>query len=202
MTPPLPSPPMSAFFCFIFSTTLISPTGEEKYSPSYSSVIFFKAKDDDILEQETGLFIFDIICSAAATSVYSSPKGSPFSSIKHNLSASGSTTIPRSKFPFLITLHISVRFSGKGSGLCAKAPSGIQLIFFIFLIPKVFKNSGIATPPTELIPSTATENDFEDIFSLETSLAFFIETSDISIPVIFLGENSTTFLSELPIPQP
>jgi len=44
--------------------------------------------------------------SAAATRVYSSPKGIPFSSTKHNLSASGSTTIPTSYFPFLISSHI------------------------------------------------------------------------------------------------
>ena len=69
--------------------------------------------------------------SAAATRVYSSPKGIPFSSTKHNLSASGSTTMPTSYFPFLISSHIPTMFSGIGSGLWANFPLGIQLIFLI-----------------------------------------------------------------------
>ena len=59
-------------------------------------MIFFKAKEEDKFEHVTGTFKSEIRNSAAATNVYSSPKGTPLSSTKHNLSASGSTTKPKS----------------------------------------------------------------------------------------------------------
>ena len=85
--------------------------------PPCFSVITFKAKEEDKFEQV--LLESDELKtnSAAATRVYSSPKGIPFSSTKHNLSASGSTTMPTSYFPFLISSHIHIMFSGIGSGL-------------------------------------------------------------------------------------
>ena len=53
-------------------------------------MIFFKAKEEDKFEHVTGTFISEIRNSATATNVYSSPKGIPLSSTKHNLSASRS----------------------------------------------------------------------------------------------------------------
>ena len=104
--------------------------------------------------------------------MFSSPNKSPFSQTKTNLSTSGSRAIPKSAFSSLTVFFNWLKFLSSGSGLCAKFPSGSQLIS-ITEHPNCFRSSGTITPPLELIPSTTTLNFLFIIFSQFTSLRFF-----------------------------
>ena len=92
----------------------------------------------------------------------------PSSFTKAKRSTSGSTTIPRSAPSFFMTSVISVRWAGRGSGLCANSPFISPLRTIISVTPNCFNKSGTYSAPLLLIPSTTTLNPFFEIASLST----------------------------------
>ena len=155
MTPPLPSPPMTAPTSFIFSTTFTSPTAAAKYCCPCFCVTSLKARVEERL-----LTVGPGVCfkmkSATETKVYSSPNNSPSSLTKTRRSTSGSTTTPKSQPCSRTKRQMSVKFWAKGSGVCANLPVGSQFSSSTSFTPSARSIFGMAMPPVELTASTAT----------------------------------------------
>ena len=89
--------------------------------------------------------------------MYSSPRGSPFSSTTANLSASGSTAKPTSALLLIIPFESPFRFSGRGSVPLLKTPVGSQSSSIISH-PNKSNIDGNASAPAPLTESMTTLN--------------------------------------------
>mmetsp|Transcript_14031 Transcript_14031/g.35849 ORF Transcript_14031/g.35849 Transcript_14031/m.35849 type:complete len:225 (+) Transcript_14031:149-823(+) len=123
MTPPLPSPPMTAFTSSMTLATWISPTGVFTISHPYSFAMSSFTRDEDkFLTTGPRLPTWPSMNLTANASVYSSPMGFPVSSMRTHRSTSGSVATPKSALFFFTASHRSPKCSGMGSGMWENTP--------------------------------------------------------------------------------
>ena len=154
----MPSPPSSDFISIILFTTLISPTADRTTVQSFNSASLSIANDVDRLTTNFSfLFVSFRYPSAARTSVYSSPRGSPSSFTTAKRSASGSIAKPASAPCFTTISPSNLRFSGNGSVPLANSPFGSQNNS-ITSQPSESKRTGKAFEPAPFTASITTLN--------------------------------------------
>ena len=118
----------------------------------------------------------------------------PSSQTNANRSTSGSTTIPKSACSLTTNLDISVKFSGKGSGLWGKSPFGSQNNL-MHSTPILSNNLGIIKPPVEFTASTTTLNPKEwNALKLLNGEGEFLSEKD-GEKILLLAENDDFSLS-------
>mmetsp|Transcript_44502 Transcript_44502/g.112132 ORF Transcript_44502/g.112132 Transcript_44502/m.112132 type:complete len:200 (+) Transcript_44502:428-1027(+) len=158
ITPPLPSPPITAPRSTITLATWISPTGVLITSQPYLAPSSSMTRDVlRFLQMGPRLPQRPTTSSTAIASVYSSPSGSPLSSISTQRSTSGSTAIPRSAFSRFTSAHRSPRLPGTGSGVWANRPLSSKFRP-ITVQPNRSKSCFMIRPPAPFTVSKHTRN--------------------------------------------
>ena len=121
ITPPLPSPPISAFSRISAAATCASPTGVRTTrapcrAATSSIILLVERFATTTLSRAPVNFCRSSRCPAVSARVYSSPGYWPFSSTSANRSASGSCANPTSAPLCLTASHSEPRCSRTGSG--------------------------------------------------------------------------------------
>ena len=125
MTPPVPSPPITALTSCIFSTTHPTPTFVLcNVTPCFATISSSIRLVDTVTTMSP--FVLLKIKSATRASVHSPLSGTPRSVTTTTLSASPSWAKPISEPVSRTFLHSSSNASGVGSAGRLKLPSGTQ----------------------------------------------------------------------------
>ena len=158
MTPPFPSPPITAFCFCISSVTLTSPIFDKK---SWQPNLLTTSLSADVVDRfaTTDPGVLPRTPRVVSSSVYSSPIATPASETTARRSASMSWAKPTSARCALTAAQRSARFSARGSAGRGNDPLGITLIVKTSA-PSAASNFGPAIEPAPLQASSTTRNFF------------------------------------------